>query len=720
MAQLKTRLHPTRGVLCAGLLFIAAASPPVSVPKDDPPTPTASAPPTATPTSAVSASPTPVPSTVPASQIASDTPSTHTSTPSQTPTEAEASVSPTAPLSATLVPSAISTETLTPFPETTPSPTNTTVLIPTATATHTPTPTPSLTPPGSTFPPLTVMISEVAWAGTLASAYDEWIELHNPGDQAIDLEGWRLTDGDDLQIPLHGTIAAFGFFLLERSDDTTIANISADAIYTGSLRNDGERLELRDPSGALIDTANLDGGGWPAGDSASRYSMERRGGDDRPGNWATFPGTGGNGIDASGLPVGGSPRQPNAIWFPAEPTPSATATPSPPPPTPSGTPHALRSVLINEVAWAGSAASSSDEWIELLNTTSSAIDLQGWALSDGQDINIALSGSIAPHAYYLLERTDDATVADITADLIYSGSLRNTGERLILQDPFGKTIDSANQSGGAWPAGNPTSHASMERRGGGDSPGNWGTFTGFFGIGRDAAGNAIQGTPLGVNSLHFPTPQPTWIPGRIVINEVLIRPHYDWQGNGGVNPDDEFIELYNLGPFPVNLRGWALDDLPGAGSSPFELPGRTVPPGGFVVFFRSKTHIALNDTGDTVRLLDPSGNLIDSISYLGIRAPNLSYGRLPDGSGQLAYGLWPTARGPNLLFVDALQYVRNETRLICPPGAVGALRIPRVARPAVLDARPFAAPQLSCTQNTTPDTPLLTPEPLRVARLNGR
>jgi hypothetical protein len=183
-----------------------------------------------------------------------------------------------------------------------------------------------------------------------------------------------------------------------------------------------------------------------------------------------------------------------------------------------------------------------------------------------------------------------------------------------------------------------------------------------------------------------------------VFNELLIRPHYDWQGTGGVNTDDEFIEPYNVGPSPVNLSGWSLDDLPDAGISPFELPGRTIPPGNFAVFFRSKTHIALNDTGDTVRLLDPSGNVIDSISSLRIRSSNLSYGRLPDGSSRLAYGLWPTARKPNLQFVEALKYVRNEKRVICPDAGQGALRVPRTLRPAIWSLPIRMSPQVKCPE----------------------
>lgn len=164
------------------------------------------------------------------------------------------------------------------------------------------------------------MINEVAWAGALASSSDEWIELLNTTDENIDLSGWLLTDGGDLQLHLQGTIAPNSFFLLERTDDTTIADISADQIYSGNLRNDGETLRLFDPSGLTIDSANILGGSWPAGDSGSRSSMERRGGEDQFGNWVTFSGWGGNGHDIDGNPIRGTPRQHSSIFF-ASPTP---------------------------------------------------------------------------------------------------------------------------------------------------------------------------------------------------------------------------------------------------------------------------------------------------------------------------------------------------------------------------------------------------------------
>jgi hypothetical protein len=447
------------------------------------------------------------------------------------------------------------------------------------------------------------------------------------------LEGWRLTDSGDISVSLTGEISGFGLYLLERTDDQTVSDLAADRIYTGSLNNGGETLELIDPSGVVIDTANAAGGAWPAGSSAQRSSMERHGALDAPGNWATFPGNGGNGVDAAGNPIAGTPRQPNA----PSPTPTPTNT--------AATPFAPEAVIINEVAWAGTLASTSDEWIELLNPGSDDISLDGWTLTDDGDIDIPLLGVLARGNYYVVERSDDRTISDQAADRIYSGALSNDGETLRLLDPTGAEIDIVNRAGVAWPAGDSSSRASMER-----VNGTWRTFNGFYGLGLDAGGQAVRGTPHGPNSQLFPTPLPTWVPGRVVINEVLIRPHYDWEGAGGVTTDDEFIEIYNRGPGAVNLRGWTLDDYVVGGSAPFELPSIRLGPGEFAAFFRTRTHIALNDGGDSVRLSAPDGSPIDKIRYRRVEAYNLSYGRLPDGDDVLLYGLWPTPGEGNVRY----------------------------------------------------------------------
>ncbi len=162
-------------------------------------------------------------------------------------------------------------------------------------------------------------------------------------------------------------------------------------------------------------------------------------------------------------------------------------------------------VVINEVAWAGTAANAADEWIELYNNTDAAIDLTGWTLAatDGSP-SLTLNGPIPAHGYYLLERTDDNTVSDIPADWIgsFGTGLSNTGETLELRDSTNTLIDSANGNGGAWPAGTTTGYKSMERinPAAPDTDANWATNDGITRNGLDANGNPINGTPKARNS----------------------------------------------------------------------------------------------------------------------------------------------------------------------------------------------------------------------------
>ncbi len=462
------------------------------------------------------------------------------------------------------------------------------------------------------------------------------------------------------------------------------------------MNNGGEMLALRDPAGSLVDSANRNGGDWPAGEASSRTSMERWGGDDSPGNWVTYSGSGGNAHDAAGNPIPGTLRKPNSMYS-VTPTASLTAATAP-----SATPEVvsppLGSVWINEVGWAGTHASASDEWIELYNTGEFTVVLDGWQLRDGGDIMIALPGELPPGGFYLLERTDEATIQNIEADLIYAGSLSNSGETLTLRDAAGGLIDTANLAGGGWPAGSAQSRASMERRNSTDGSSGWASFTGYHSLGKDAQGEPIQGTPRGPNSIVYPTPAPTWIPGKLVINEVLIRPHYDWEGAGGIDTGDEFIELINLGPGPVNLKGWMLDDIPGAGSSPYVLGSTTIEAGGYRVFFRSRTHLALNDSGDTVLLLASDGRVMDSISYLRVRAYNLSYGRYPDGSGHLRYGLWPTPGQNNLPYEEDARELPSPT--LCEASGQMVIRLPRLARSSRALTRLRSLGMLPCASDS--------------------
>ncbi len=321
-------------------------------------------------------------------------------------------------------------------------------------------------------------------------------------------------------------------------------------------------------------------------------------------------------------------------------------------------------MFISEVAWSGTQASSADEWLELYNPNPFPVDLAGWRLvADDGSPNIALSGVIAPHGFFLLERTDDTTVVDIPADLIYTGALGNGGETLRLLAPNGQTIDTANASGGPWPAGSTSPRASMERHAWGpETDAAWHTATTFHG--HDAQGNPIRGTPRQASGpAATPTPSPTLPPtprptptppaaplpaSRYVrLGEFLPHPRYDWNRDGSIDAGDEFIEIVNLGPVGVDLSGWYLDDGPG-GSRPYRLGEVGLNPGGRKTFFASETGLRLNDRGDTVRLLDPWGREVDVVTYRDASAWNLSWCRLATLEHAWHYPCWPTPRARNV------------------------------------------------------------------------
>lgn len=138
-----------------------------------------------------------------------------------------------------------------------------------------------------------VVMNEIAWMGTALSANDEWIELYNTGPIAIDLSGWTLSAEDGSPaITLTGSIGAGEYFLLERTDESSVAAVSADIIYTGSLSNSGELLRLSDSSGAPVHSVS----GWLAGDNKTKQTMAR-----------TASGTWRNGVS------GGTPKAANAF-----------------------------------------------------------------------------------------------------------------------------------------------------------------------------------------------------------------------------------------------------------------------------------------------------------------------------------------------------------------------------------------------------------------------
>lgn len=112
----------------------------------------------------------------------------------------------------------------------------------------------------------------------------------------------------------------------------------------------------------------------------------------------------------------------------------------------------------------------------------------------------------------------------------------------------------------------------------------------------------------------------------VTINEVLPNP------SGPSSEDTEWIELFNSDGIPVDMTGWKLDDEDGGSSVYIIASGSGIVASGFLVFEKSITNIALNNTGDTVRLINPAGDIVDSHTYAGTDE-DISIGRTSDGAG---------------------------------------------------------------------------------------
>lgn len=281
-------------------------------------------------------------------------------------------------------------------------------------------------------------------------------------------------------------------------------------------------------------------------------------------------------------------------------------------------------VVINEIAWIGTEISYSDEWIELYNNTDSPINLEGWILkaADGTP-EINLAGAIPALGYYLLERTDDTTVPNITADQIYKGALENKGEALELYDNFGNLIDRIDCSSG-WFSGDNKTKQTMERINStlpGSHPGSWET------------SQTPGGTPKSKNSPELTEARPiqplqpeetagaepmqtqaqteepkTIYPSDIVFSEVLPSPE-------GPDAKEEWIEVFNQNNFEVDLSFWQISDTIGR-TKTYVLPkGIKISAHGFLVLARPETKITLNNDGDGLNLVQPNGNIIDTITY---------------------------------------------------------------------------------------------------------
>ncbi|EMI42520.1 lamin tail domain-containing protein [Rhodopirellula sp. SWK7] len=234
----------------------------------------------------------------------------------------------------------------------------------------------------------------------------------------------------------------------------------------------------------------------------------------------------------------------------------------------TATGYALGDVIVNEIMKDSDAVGDSDgEYFEVYNTTGSAIDLNGWTISDNDtDSHVISNGgplSIPAGGYLVLgTNADVGTNGGITVDYEYSGFfLGNGDDEVVLEDALGTEIDRVEYTDADFPD---VTGASLEflpsLLGGGDDHtqndlgANWQASTTLIGAGPDF------GTPGAINSSASPEINVTGL--TFTINDGDVTPSStDGTDFGGVvigSPVTSTFTIENQGAASLDVSAISL------------------------------------------------------------------------------------------------------------------------------------------------------------------
>lgn len=469
----------------------------------------------------------------------------------------------------------------------------------------------------------TLLISEVQVTGGAGKTTHDFVELYNPTGVAVDLNGIRLvkrtaTGTADTTLKSWTEVAlvpAHSYYLWANSAFTTIG-VTPDATTSGTLA-DNNGVALRrgaENTGEILDAVAwgtvsnvfVEGAPFTQNPSANQ-SLERKpdGGE-------------GNGTDTNNnaadffLQSAPNPKNSASAAMPV-------ITPTPPESSPQAgeenksiSPPAgggaggggsnPGDIVINE--FLPDPLAGSDEWVELYNRTSAALDLTGWKLQDGTANTIkTLSGTLSASGFLVVELT--------------SARLNNSGDRIMLRAPplsppsqggdsVGVLIDGV--SYGDWNDGNIADNAPAPTRAGqavarksngADTSSDKEDFA-LTDSPTSSSGNVIAvSTVVTVGGGSAPSSTVVVPNPKIVINEFVSDPE----------DGPEWVELYNAGEVSVDLDEWWLED----GSETKTKLSGTLVPGHFKVVRDIAGN--LNNKGDILRLKNNKGEVIDRVSY---------------------------------------------------------------------------------------------------------
>lgn len=150
-----------------------------------------------------------------------------------------------------------------------------------------------------------VVFNELHYHPASNEASQEWVELYNQNSVDVDLSGWRLAGGVDFIFP-GGTTLKAGGYLVVAASPSNLAVLGIPGVlgpFDGRLSNQGERLELRDNAGRLMDVLRYGiDGDWPVAPDGAGPTLAKRGPNlstGRPESWT------------ASAEMGGTPGAPN-------------------------------------------------------------------------------------------------------------------------------------------------------------------------------------------------------------------------------------------------------------------------------------------------------------------------------------------------------------------------------------------------------------------------
>ena len=185
----------------------------------------------------------------------------------------------------------------------------------------------------------------------------------------------------------------------------------------------------------------------------------------------------------------------------------------------------------------------------------------------------------------------------------------------------------------------------------------------------------------------------------ILINEVMPAP-----ASG-----PEWVELYNPSDAAIDVGGWRIDDDTPGGTQTTIAAGSVVPARGYLVVPLSSA--ILNNTGDSVTLIDADGSTIDAVAFGAMRSTE-SYGRRTDGAAEWLKSA-PSAGTSNALLVVTASQTATTVVHTHTPTTAPATTVVDASETPLPPVPPTAVPTHTPTASALPDeaSPVATTTP---------